>query len=1510
MQLENGDPESPIYGVHFMNIIDQEESAIHLLKIIRNEIIESKSIKDDFIKIFTSLQNFASHYNNWLVAQATPFVSLKGEIKYPMSSPSPSGLKVKSKITLTTTHSPASLHRISTNQDSLGQYSSNQQSINGSQSEELSKRSMSMSTPNRNTIDRSVDGLNETMPWLPTPLKSTLQRLGVKIEIIDISTDITPSDSQDTLLNNDTSIIHEFIHCDMLKTFNSKLIYKLNKIIESKQLEDSLKKDFLELNNIRKDSKVEYIRSFRDDIDDRNEYKSQVETAVYNERERCYDDFSNMFRQFQIANKGDIDGRRVEEFWQSLHTSGTKVLSIRDCNFPWFADIFKSMLLFYGLNTSETATSSSNSSSAISSTKKTSEINKTGSTTDKDKMNSQSHYPVPVSVPSTGPHSGQVLMSSSSLSTAATATATSTTTSTTVTTSNTINNNVNTKISNAKVSLNANTNANANANAKEMLLEARMGPGGKGRPVGMGVVGMGMGMGTRRPPIAVPSTSSSTSTSTKYQGKNRDHHMHVSQVTPGRGSSGSSSAAYNGIGSGGIGAGSTGSSSHRLKQLFSSFEAPSEYFPGNQQFFFRFIAVMDSFRFTSLLVAKLRILGRFLGFLQFWPQWSTLSVGRVDEGPLDVLAKENASRWKFFEDNLFLKEIIHHAYKKQELCLCIPWIAEFLKMMTWLPVIQSPSQTHTQSMSFHKDIHYLPFEFVLSLLRCIQTSSSFSLYSNKISGNRMQILLELQELFSVIPVHQISEESLYTSMKYLGDPLSSTVTNNNNINNSSSSSSINNNTIDEEDDQSQITQIPLDNQDTLLINWSPSTDVSPWPWLDDAITILKQRRRRVVTTTTSSSSNTHSHSHSSIVPTNVPFVSSSSLSSSRSGSHTSSNLNATKHAVTMSSSTSTSTILLLSSPIRSSSDEYNQNNCINSRDIINVNVNHHNIPGSLLFGNIFPSPSSSPGTAITPTTTTTTSRAIFSSPQRRSVSGSIATTTSGTSIIRGDGNGNGRSILGNNNTNSFETAMELSIQDRLCSSFWQQNSQLQSISLFVLEQLHSSIRTRLRLRAAETVLQGLQISDVVKSDLEILNSKTALCTDKDTDIDSGTNIDKVTTDKNSNSNNDNDNDKELNSEQNKCFQILEKEMNRLYSKTIEEIEIYLDDFLRNYSLESFKELCKLYPVHIRVAYLATLLTQKQALLQKEDHKLFFSKYLRGKLNDVIKTNTSQYEREEEFMERVLSSNELFSQLFSIDKNKDKDKNDYKDVDFFALLTTKTSSVQILNMILGFDKMKIDDNNSTTTPTSPFTATTATSTNYVDIKNVFNDSSNNDKNDDSSSKNIVRNDHQLHNKISVELIKLITIIAPALFSFDNYISWDIKNHYIKMNILNTLNFKFPSDILLVAEAFQLLNIHAIARGLLAASKPNSLSFFETHRGIKGIKTSQCHVILAFIARYLRSYNNNDNCLNNEYINNSSVQIDDSVEWYFDPAICGTIKVVISEDLSNLIRYLTKHVSKQE
>ena len=46
-----------------------------------------------------------------------------------------------------------------------------------------------------------------------------------------------------------------------------------------------------------------FIRPFRAEVDSRHEYKTPEENAIYNERERCFDEFSNVFASLRVLSE-------------------------------------------------------------------------------------------------------------------------------------------------------------------------------------------------------------------------------------------------------------------------------------------------------------------------------------------------------------------------------------------------------------------------------------------------------------------------------------------------------------------------------------------------------------------------------------------------------------------------------------------------------------------------------------------------------------------------------------------------------------------------------------------------------------------------------------------------------------------------------------------------------------------------------------------------------------------------------------------------------------------------------------------------------------------------------------------------------------------------------------------------------------------------------------------------------------------------------------------------------
>ena len=237
-------------------------------------------------------------------------------------------------------------------------------------------------------------------------------------------------------------------------------------------------------------------------------------------------------------------------------------------------------------------------------------------------------------------------------------------------------------------------------------------------------------------------------------------------------------------------------------------------FPGNQQFFFRFILMIDSTRFSqhlevalhsainnlvdsgsdinirkatneekgdadvqstaistdsyTLRVLKLKLLGKYLGVLKFSSFWS-LSSGVNPAGPLHLLLREEArARCGARMHNGALSaahDALQAAILAKKTSLAVSWVVEFIKMSYWDVTWDLVANADNGSMQ-----HNI-FSDVLAALKKIQRDHSASLYSfgdansNKsssdiaisnatgsISANRLFTLVEIQNLFLSLPV--------------------------------------------------------------------------------------------------------------------------------------------------------------------------------------------------------------------------------------------------------------------------------------------------------------------------------------------------------------------------------------------------------------------------------------------------------------------------------------------------------------------------------------------------------------------------------------------------------------------------------------------------------------------------------------------------------------------------------------------------------------------------------------
>jgi hypothetical protein len=149
--------------------------------------------------------------------------------------------------------------------------------------------------------------------------------------------------------------------------------------------------------------------------------------------------------------------------------------------------------------------------------------------------------------------------------------------------------------------------------------------------------------------------------------------------------------------------------------------------PGNQSF--------------ALRIVKLRILGKFLGLLNFWPQWS-LSVSTGETGPLALLATTAAGiRGSLRLAAAYpLRNILEHAWSSGRLSYTVPWITEFLKMMIWDCTYLQPTN---------------PYRDVFGLLLSMQQSDQLHPIKGKVSSNRLYVLIEIQNLWATLPLNNL-----------------------------------------------------------------------------------------------------------------------------------------------------------------------------------------------------------------------------------------------------------------------------------------------------------------------------------------------------------------------------------------------------------------------------------------------------------------------------------------------------------------------------------------------------------------------------------------------------------------------------------------------------------------------------------------------------------------------------------------------------------------------------------
>ena len=129
---------------------------------------------------------------------------------------------------------------------------------------------------------------------------------------------------------------------------------------------------------------------------------------------------------------------------------------------------------------------------------------------------------------------------------------------------------------------------------------------------------------------------------------------------------------------------------------------------------------------------KLKILGRFLGLVKFWPTWTlsmrantrTSQPGVPAKGPLSFLLEESARSRAAMRSTLPLRSMLEASWREGNMCFMVPWCVEFLKMARW----------------DGSSAKYEGYEDALNFMKRIQNSDVFKSSLDLLTSNRVRVV--------------------------------------------------------------------------------------------------------------------------------------------------------------------------------------------------------------------------------------------------------------------------------------------------------------------------------------------------------------------------------------------------------------------------------------------------------------------------------------------------------------------------------------------------------------------------------------------------------------------------------------------------------------------------------------------------------------------------------------------------------------------------------------------------
>ena len=960
-----------------------------------------------------------------------------------------------------------------------------------------------------------------------------------------------------------------------------------------------------------------FIRPFDEDFDNRNEYKTQIEKNIYNERERCYDEFSNLFRQFQEVNRSDLDGSKTNDFWSQLYSRGTKVLNLNDCNYLWFAKIFKEMLLFHGINLPKSSSSSYSSSSLAGG----GVLESPSGTPRRNPGDGQ--YPA---AHSSTPGQGGVLHTPTGVT------------------------------------------AMFSSSTKQRHLEERLGPGGGGKLSSNRRTGGGGGVSS------IHATPSSTSSSRSFNSASRQTSLSNGNLTV---------------------------TTQRMKNLMDACPDPAAYFTGNQQFFFRFIFVMDSNRLNVILqdvlltemlhlldislqtyhslqsrqssdiagkagstghggvgmppsgnpnfgddyqnsstkqnkntksiilrILKLRVLGKFQGLLQFSPLWNT-SVTGLKDSPLVSSAQTYATERKYLCGNsgIPLSALLHYSGTQSCLSLAVPWVTSYLQMLSWdstsilnlckkdLILLLKDSGHHQSQASFalthsNSNTQYL---HCIYFFHTIINSDSFDLKKTgeaAITKNRAWVVFEIQSFLSEYP-------SLVALYKVFSQTTISDLPSMANFLKVSKLADTIREEEEEEEEEEDAEELLVHNNlrmDDLNTGFSPSFLKYLASDMFHAISLMRQRFiqfqrseelvcERLIASSTlmtkptslrSSSSSATKRQTPTLISSHIGHNSPGSTSSSRGRSPVATNL-------FIQAATSPPRHVALSSSNQLTSPSHHQFDVMKSPP--------------------FPPPPSSPLFASNSSTAkgggSTPNMFSFTPPQLKQppssgtgfmnrMSNDISDegrTFTSTTLFRRTSLSRSLSVGSATEPDNYPADQQEDVQQKLEMSFWNQHPHLYNICNFVVENVSQACRQRLKERVAELVLQawaccdvaGSQCLNVTKKEIDYVKTTSAL---KTAEHDTNNILLKYQT-------------------------MVEKHTSALFQSMCSETEDYLNECVGEHLLATITPFLAVYSMSEGVKETVIKIAMRQKYSLTKSLYTFFCVYARKKLSEVCSKSVQQ-----------------------------------------------------------------------------------------------------------------------------------------------------------------------------------------------------------------------------------------------------------------------------------------------